>query len=81
MIRGIHHVALSTPDLDRMRHCYHDLRGFEIVAESRWPAGSEGIDRLSGFAGSAGRRSMRPTDWSGACRKITFTPISLDSSI
>jgi catechol 2,3-dioxygenase-like lactoylglutathione lyase family enzyme len=58
MIRGIHHVAMSTPDLDRMRHFYHDLHGFEIVAESSWPAGSERIDRLSGFAGSAGHCIM-----------------------
>ena len=41
MIKGIHHTALSTPDLDRMLAFYRDLLGLEVVTEFAWPAGSE----------------------------------------
>ena len=33
MIRGIHHTALSTPNLDRMLAFYRDLLGFEVVEQ------------------------------------------------
>ena len=36
MIRGVHHVALSTGDLDRMVEIYRDVMGFEQAYESGW---------------------------------------------
>lgn len=36
MIRGIHHVGLSTPDLDRLVDFYRDVMGFEVVMTSEW---------------------------------------------
>ena len=58
MIRGIHHTALSTPDLDRMLAFYRDLLGLEVVSEFAWPAGTELADRITGLEGSAARAAM-----------------------
>ena len=38
MIRGIHHVAISTPDLDRLIAFYRDVIGMELVKVSGWEA-------------------------------------------
>ena len=38
MIRGIHHTAISTGDLQRALAFYRDLLGFETVFEAGWPA-------------------------------------------
>lgn len=55
MIRGIHHVAISTPDLDRLVAFYRDVIGAEVMRESAWPAGSDKIDSVVGLQGSAAR--------------------------
>lgn len=55
MIRGIHHVAISTPDLDRLVAFYRDVIGAELVRESGWPAGSDAIDVLVRLRGSSAR--------------------------
>lgn len=44
MVRGIHHVAMSTPDLDRMVAFYRDVVGFEeVVLDFSW-----GVDNVAG---------------------------------
>src|ERR1035437_6228611 len=44
MVRGIHHIAISTPDLDRMLAFYRDLIGFEeVVLDFSW-----GVDNVVG---------------------------------
>jgi catechol 2,3-dioxygenase-like lactoylglutathione lyase family enzyme len=58
MIRGIHHTALSTPDLDRMLAFYRDLLGFDVVSEFAWPAGTEMADRITGLKRSSARAAM-----------------------
>ncbi len=58
MIRGIHHTALSTPDLDRMLAFYRDLLGLEVVSEFQWPAGTELADRITGLEGSSAKAAM-----------------------
>ena len=55
MIRGIHHVAISTPDIDRLAAFYCDLLGMELVRESSWAAGSARIDAIVGLEGSSAR--------------------------
>ncbi|MBI1351437.1 MAG: VOC family protein [Actinomycetales bacterium] len=55
MIRGIHHVAISTGDIDRLIAFYRDVIGMEFVRESGWKAGSDEVDRIVGLTGSAAR--------------------------
>ena len=57
MINGIHHVAISTPDLDRLVGFYRDVLGFEIVYETSWDK-REVIDQIVGLKDSAARSVM-----------------------
>jgi glyoxylase I family protein len=41
MIIRIHHVAISTPDLERISRFYRDTLGFEAESEVQWEAGTE----------------------------------------
>lgn len=61
MIRGIHHTAISTGNLNRMLAFYRDLLGFSILFESGWPAGTERADRITGLAESSARVVMLHT--------------------
>ena len=58
MIRGIHHTAISTGNLDRSLAFYRDLLGFETVFEFDWPTGSEFADNITGLKNSAARAAM-----------------------
>ena len=58
MIRGIHHTAISTPDIDRAIAFYRDLLGFEVLANGAWPRGVESVDTLIGLKDSAARMAM-----------------------
>lgn len=55
MIRGIHHAAISTGNLDLALAFYCDLLGFRVITDISWPAGTEIIDRILGLRNSAGR--------------------------
>ncbi len=57
MIRGIHHVAVSTPDLDRLVAFYTDVVGFEPVMNTEWSERPL-VDRMIGLDGSAARQVM-----------------------
>ena len=57
MIRGIHHVAISTPDIDRLAAFYTDVMGFEVVMTTQW-RDREIVDRMVGLTGSAARQVM-----------------------
>lgn len=57
MIRGIHHTAICTADLDRLVAFYRDVVGFEIVNEGRWE-NNELIDSIIGVPNSAARTVM-----------------------
>jgi catechol 2,3-dioxygenase-like lactoylglutathione lyase family enzyme len=61
MIRGIHHVALATGQLERMISFYCDALGFEVVYRSGWDEGSASIDQLIGLEGSAATTAMLRT--------------------
>jgi glyoxylase I family protein len=58
MIRGIHHVAVSTPDLDRIVNFYVDVMGAETVYEGGWSQGSDIIDEIVGLKNSSCRQAM-----------------------
>ncbi len=55
MIRGIHHTAISTPDLERSLAFYCGLLGFEQVMDFTWPEGTENMNRTHALAETAGR--------------------------
>lgn len=57
MIRGIHHVAVSTGDLDRLVAFYTNLFGFEIVMQTGWDD-QPAIDEIVGLERSSARQVM-----------------------
>jgi glyoxylase I family protein len=58
MIRGIHHVAMHTADLDRIAKFYREAFGFKPVGGVvAWSDNPE-IDRTIGVPGSAARSQM-----------------------
>lgn len=58
MIRGIHHTAISTGDLDRSIAFYEGLLGFEVVSRFEWGPGTEWADKITSLDGSAARAAM-----------------------
>lgn len=58
MIRGVHHLAVSTPDLDRFVDHYQRWFGFERHGGGGWEPGNERIDRMVGLTDSAARYEM-----------------------
>jgi glyoxylase I family protein len=58
MILGIHHTAISTPDLDRSLAFYRDLLGAKVASEFEWPVGAEIADQILGLQGSSARAVM-----------------------
>lgn len=58
MIIGVHHVAISTPDLDRLAAFYCDELGFERIFDAAWEPGNVAADAVTGLEGSAARTAM-----------------------
>jgi catechol 2,3-dioxygenase-like lactoylglutathione lyase family enzyme len=59
VIRGVHHLAISTPDLDRFVDHYQRWFGFEQAGkEGGWERGNERIDTMVGLKDSAARYAM-----------------------
>ncbi len=58
MIRGIHHAAISTGNMERSLGFYRDLLGFEVVADFGWPTGFEPANAILGLEDSAARAVM-----------------------
>ncbi len=58
MLKGFHHAAISTPDLDRAVRFYSELFGCKVVREFGWPAGIPEADALTGLQNSAARAVM-----------------------
>ncbi len=58
MIRGVHHPALSTPDLEKAIEFYCGLLGFEVVMKAGWPQGVKMLDDLVGLEGSSCKVAM-----------------------
>ncbi len=57
MIRGLHHVAISTPDARRLIEFYKRL-GFAVAFDQSWPQGTEVADAITGLRGSAARQVL-----------------------
>lgn len=58
MIRGIHHIAVNTADLDRLFRFYVDVLGFQpTIEEFRWKD-EPTIDRMIGLEYCAARTRM-----------------------
>lgn len=58
MIVGIHHLAISTPDIDRFVDHYQRWFGFERSGGGGWEGGNERIDQMVGLKDSAARYEM-----------------------
>jgi len=58
MIRGIHHVAISTPNIKRIVAFYRDVIGCDVVHEGGWDAGSDVIDSIVGLRNSSAKQAM-----------------------
>lgn len=58
MIIGVHHIAISVPDLERAIEFYGGLLGFERVSESEWDRDFPAADRAIGLAETSARMAM-----------------------
>ena len=57
-IKRVHHVALSTPDLERLVTFYRDVIGFEVIEEFSWDKGFKEADQVTGLENSAAKAVM-----------------------
>lgn len=61
MIKGTHHIGLSTNDIQLLSRFYRDALGFDLVMEMDWQAGTEfgsQVDRIIGLKDSASKIAM-----------------------
>lgn len=83
MIKGVHHTAISTGDLERAVDFYCRVMGFKKIFEGGWSVGFERADKITGLQGSSARMAMlsagnamieifqysSPTPKGGDCRR------------
>jgi catechol 2,3-dioxygenase-like lactoylglutathione lyase family enzyme len=58
MIRGLHHVAMATNDVERMLAFYRDALGLEVVLDYTWGDDNVVADRVTALHGSSARSIM-----------------------
>ncbi len=58
MISGIHHVGISSPNIDRLIAFYRDVIGFEQVYEMILPASDPAMEAMLQMEGVTGRMVM-----------------------
>ena len=58
MIIGVHHTALSVPDIGAAISFYCDVLGFEIVTEGGWEKGYTVADKIVGLRDSVAKAAM-----------------------
>lgn len=61
MIKGVHHIAVSTSNLERLSKFYCEVLDFELVMDMAWEAGSamgKQADKIVGLRNSAARVAM-----------------------
>ena len=57
MIRGLHHVAIATNDIERLLAFYRDLFGLEVILDYTWQDNVV-ADRVTALHGSSARSIM-----------------------
>ena len=57
-INGLHHAAISTPNIERLMKWYSENFGFEDIARSEWPKGSKDIDDVVGLEDSSAKQGF-----------------------
>ena len=57
-ITGIHHMAISTPDAERLLGFYRDLLGMKVVYDQTWPPGTDKADAITALSGSSARQIL-----------------------
>ena len=58
MIKGFHHAALSTPDLERCIDFYTRIIGGKVAWTFGWPIGTEEAEEVIGVPNSAANAAM-----------------------
>lgn len=58
MIRGIHHVSISTNNFDAMVHFYKDLIGLPFATSFDWEAGNSAAYKCVGLTDSAVKTAL-----------------------
>ncbi|NND54822.1 MAG: glyoxalase/bleomycin resistance/dioxygenase family protein [Gammaproteobacteria bacterium] len=58
MLKGLHHAAISTPDLDRCIRFYTETIGGAVAWEFGWDKGTPAADEFTGVPDSACRAAM-----------------------
>ena len=58
MMIGMHHVALSVPDIEKATDFYTQAFGFEVVSSGGWEKGFTGADRVVGLKDSVANAAM-----------------------
>jgi glyoxylase I family protein len=58
MIKGFHHAAISTPDLERCIDFYTRVIGGEVAWTFGWPEGTPEAEEVIGVANSAANAAM-----------------------
>lgn len=58
MIKGINHVAISTPNIERLSAFYLEQLGFEEIFRLNWEVGDEVLDNITGLKDSSARIIM-----------------------
>ena len=58
MIKGFHHAAISTPDLERCIRFYTETIGGRVAWEFGWERGTPEADEVTGLRDSATRAAM-----------------------
>lgn len=62
MLVGLHHTALSTPDLDRAVAFYRDHFGFQLAFDFAWDEAHRGFQRTHAAPETRGRVAMLERD-------------------
>lgn len=57
-ILGVHHLAISTPDLDRLAAFYCEQLGFERIFDAEWEPGNRAADRIMALHHTSARTAM-----------------------
>lgn len=58
MILGMHHVALSTVDIDKAVDWYVEAFGLEVISRGGWESGNADIDGIVGLKDAAAKTAM-----------------------